>query len=123
MSEKRVKIYPEKIKPICNEIHKKIFCSQEVLIKSIGKKEYIFLLRANLYRYYPSVNAPNILEKFIVFEKKFTDDGKEQGSFIDQLHGKCPAPLLNRLADIASDKFDEFIKQKEKVYGKIEVIQ
>lgn len=101
----------------------KIFCRQEVLIKSISKKEYIFRLRATLYRDYPCNVPTNKLETCIVFEKKFTDDEKEHGSFIDQLSGKCPEPLLNRLADIASEKFDEFIKQKEKEYGKIEVIQ
>lgn len=89
----------------------KIFCRQEVLIKSISKKEYIFRLRATLYRDYPCNVPTNKLETCIVFEKKFTDDVK------------CPVPLLNRLADIASDKLDEFLKQKEKVYSKIEVIQ
>lgn len=98
---------------------KKIFCRQEVLIKSISKKEYIFRLQATLYADFPY----NKLETCIVFEKKVTDDGKEKSSFIDQLSGKCPVPILNRLADIASDKFDEFLKKKEKEYGKIEVIQ
>lgn len=103
---------------------KKIFCRQEVLIKSIGKKEYVFRLQATLYGDFPYLNAPtNKLETCIVFEKKVTYDGKEHGSFIDQLSGKCPEPLLNRLADIASEKFDEFLNQKEKEYGKIELIQ